>query len=366
MPILFTFDEMEEFFNREFLGNQVRDYFWVIGVILLVLLFNRLISKYLAILLCKLFKKTWKSFDEQQFVNLIIHPLGTFLVIAVSIVAFYRLNFPEEFNITLYKYPLQSIILSIAIITQIVAFTWLLLRIIDFISAVLSRRALKANDQSDNQLIVFFRDFLKVIVGIVGLVLILKFAFNFNVGSLLTGLSIVGAAIALALRESLENLIASFVIFFDKPFSTGDFVKVQSVAGNVEKIGLRSTRIRTADKSYITVPNKQMVDSILDNVTLRSQIRGEINLFIHLQTPPDKIKKLQEAIREYLTTTPEIQTSTVLLNDIRLQAFVLFIEFFTPNMPWSQFTAVKQNLNYFILKQMEQLQIRIASERDSH
>src|SRR5439155_27022864 len=112
---------------------------------------------------------------------------------------------------------------------------------------------------------------------------------------------IVGAAIALALRESLENLIASFVIFFDKPFTTGDFVRVQSVAGNVERIGLRSTRIRTTDKSYVTVPNKQMVDSILDNVTLRSQIRGEINLFIDLQTSPARIQQLLDAIKKYLS-----------------------------------------------------------------
>ena len=90
---------------------------------------------------------------------------------------------------------------------------------IDFIAIVLEARALKTNDQTDNQLMVFFRDFLKVILGIIGGLLVLHFAFNYNVSSLLTGLSIVGAAIALALRESLENLIASFVIFFDKPFT---------------------------------------------------------------------------------------------------------------------------------------------------
>jgi MscS family membrane protein len=89
--------------------------------------------------------------------------------------------------------------------------------------------------------------------------MILHFAFNLDVGSFLTGLSIVGAAVALSLRESLENLIASFVIFFDKPFTTGDVVKVQGITGTVEKIGLRSTRIRTEQKTYVTVPNKQMV-----------------------------------------------------------------------------------------------------------
>lgn len=353
---------MNDFLDREFWSNPIRDYFWVIGVILFVLLLNRFISKYIAILLCKIFKRTWKTFDQQKFVDLIIHPLGIFLVITVSIVAFYRLSFPEDLNITLYKYPLQRILLSIATVIQIGALTWLLLRVIDFIATVLQIRASRTADQSDNQLIVFFRDFLKVIIGIIGLLMLLHFAFNYNVTSLLTGLSIVGAAIALALRESLENLIASFVIFFDKPFTTGDFVKVQNISGNVERIGLRSTRVRTSDKSYVTVPNKQMVDSILDNVSLRSQIRGEINLFINLQTPPVKIQQLTDAIRNYTATVPEIQTSNILFNDIRVQAFIVFIEFFTPNMEWAKFTSIKQNLNYFILNKMEELQIKIAAE----
>jgi len=351
---------MNNFLERVFYGNTVWDYMWVVGVILFVLLLNRFISKYLAILLSKIFRRTWKTFDQQKFVDLIIHPLGTFLVITVSIVAFYRLTFPDQLNITLYKYPLKSIFLSIGITVQIIALTWLLLRVIDFIAIVLEARALKTNDQTDNQLIVFFRDFLKVILGIIGGMLVLHFAFNYNVSSLLTGLSIVGAAIALALRESLENLIASFVIFFDKPFTVGDFVKVQNVAGNVEKIGLRSTRVRTTDKSFVTVPNKQMVDSILDNVSLRSQIRGEINLFINQQTSHDKMKQLLDAIKKYLSDIPDIQTHNVFFNDFRGQAFIVLIEFFTPNINMNAFNSIKDRINLFILETLETLQIKVT------
>jgi MscS family membrane protein len=353
---------MDNFLDREFLDNTIRDYIWVVGVILFVLLLNRIISKYIAILLCKIFKRGWKTFDQQKFVSLIIHPLGIFLVITVSIIALYRLNFPGGLNFTIYRYPAKRILLSLAITIQITAFTWFLLRIIDFIATVLEIRANKTIEMADNQLIVFFRDFLKVIIGIIGILMVLYFAFSYNISSLLTGLSIVGAAIALALRESLENLIASFVIFFDKPFTTGDFVKVQNVAGTVERIGLRSTRVRTIDKSYVTVPNKQMVDSILDNVSLRSQIRGEINLFINLQTPPAKINRLIDDIKKYMAGIPDVQANNILFNDIRASAFIVFIEFFTPNMEWNKFTALKQQLNFFILQKMEELDIKIAAE----
>src|SRR4051794_34192678 len=134
---------MKNFLDRLFYGNTIRDYVWVIGVIVFVLLVNRIISKYLALLLSKIFRRTWKTFDQQKFVDLIIPPLGTFLLITVSIIAFYRLTFPEEINITLYKYPLKTILLSIATIIQILALTWLLLRLIDFIATVLEARANK-------------------------------------------------------------------------------------------------------------------------------------------------------------------------------------------------------------------------------
>ncbi|HEX8316023.1 MAG TPA: mechanosensitive ion channel domain-containing protein, partial [Flavisolibacter sp.] len=199
-------------------------------------------------------------------------------------------------------------------------------------------------------------------LGVIGVIVVLNQAFNYNVTTLLTGLSIVGAAVALSLRESLENLIASFVIFFDKPFTAGDFVKVQNVAGTVERIGLRSTRVRTTDKSYVTVPNKQMVDSILDNVSRRSQIRGEINLHIHLQTTTPKINELVTEIKQYLATIPEIQTNNVLFNDIRVQSYIIFIEFFTPPIEWNLFTEIKQRINFHILQTMDRLDIKIAAE----
>lgn len=348
--------------DRIIWGNTVQSYLWTLGVIFFVILLNRLISKYFARLVFRLFRRRLTVHHSETFIDLIVHPLGIFLVISVSIIAFYKLTFPPALNVTLYKYPLQQVLLSVAIAIQILTFTWLLLRVIDFIATILEHKANETPSPGDNQLIVFFRDFIKVIIAAIGIMLMLNQAFNYDVSSLLTGLSIVGAAIALAFRESLENLIASFVIFFDRPFTAGDFVKVQNVAGVVERIGLRSTRVRTADKSYVTVPNKQMVDSILDNISRRSQMRGEINLFLHLNTPNGKLNELLGEIRRFLSTVPEIQTQTVLFNEIRAQAYGVFIEFFTPPLEWKKFTDIKQQVNFHILQTMDQLEIRMAGE----
>lgn len=351
---------MNSFLDRIIWNNTVESYLWTIGVVLFVLILNKFISKYLAVLICKLFKHWMKKYDQQKFTDLIIHPLGTFLVITVCIVAFYKLNYPAELNYTVYKYSLRQIVLSVAIAIQILTFFWLLLRIVDFIATILEIKANETPSQGDNQLIVFFRDFIKVILGIVGVIVVLNQAFNYNVSTLLTGLSIVGAAIALALRESLENLIASFVIFFDKPFFIGDTVKVHNISGVVERIGLRSTRIRSEQKTYLTVPNKQMVDSILDNISQRTQQRNELLLQISLDTPSQKIQEVMEELRKFLSNIKEVENYHVLFLDISLQAYTIQVEFFIPNAHLALFNTIRQQVNLYALQLIEQQGIKIA------
>ncbi len=320
---------MNDFLQEIFLSNSVYDLLWSAGIILFFIILNKIISRYVARFICSLLKRNWKTFDQQKFIALVIHPIGVFLVVTISIIVLYRLNFPKEWNISIYKYSLRSVFHAIGTIIEIAALIWLLLRMIDFTAHILHRKASLTIDQSDNQLIIFFKDFFKVLIAIIGLLMIIHFAFNYHIGNLLTGLSIVGAAIALSLRESLENLIASFVIFFDKPFTTGDLVKVQNITGNVEHIGLRSTRIRTESKTYVTVPNKQMVDSILDNLSLRSQRKTDLWLHINLQTPSEKIEQALSELNSHFAGISDLENVNVLLADVSAQAIILHVEAFT-------------------------------------
>ncbi|HEU0064719.1 MAG TPA: mechanosensitive ion channel domain-containing protein [Flavisolibacter sp.] len=354
---------MSQFLDTIIFGNTIREYLWVIGIIAFAILLKRIISKYIAIILCKIFRRIWKAFDQQKFIELIIYPLGIFFVVFVSIISLLTLNFPKQINFRIYHYSFSAIIFSIGVAIEIIVFTWLLLRIIDFIASALERRAMRVNDPGDNQLIVFFRDFVKVIIGIIGGLLILRFAFKYNIGNLVTGLSIVGAAIALSLRESLENLIASFVIFFDKPFTTGDTVKVLNITGVVEKIGLRSTRIRSDQKTFVTVPNKQMVDTVLDNQSQRTQQKNELTLQLSLDTPSAKIEELIAKLKAYLATVKEVQNYNVLFSDINVQAYAILIEVFVAAAYVSEFNRIKQQVNLFALKTVEQMEIKIAGKK---
>lgn len=350
---------MNDFLEQGWLNNPVKHYLAVAGVILFVIILKRFISQYLAGLLFRLVNKIWRDVDKKSFISLLIQPLSFFLLILISIIALHKLIFPEALNIDVYDYSVKQIVHSAATIVIVVSFIWLLLRIIDFIATILEKKANLTPDQSDNQLIVFFRDFFKVILCIIGTMMILNYAFNLNVGSLITGLSIVGAGIALALRESLENLIASFIIFFDKPFTAGDLVKVLNVTGTVERIGLRSTRIRTDQKTCVSVPNKQMVDSILDNLSLRTQRKGELKLELGLTTNASAVEALIAGIKKILERD-EVEELHVLLSDITGQAFIVSTDYFTAPVTINEFNAIKQEINLHILKLMEELGIEIA------
>lgn len=355
---------MNDFFNQLWWGNTVKSYFIVAGVILFIWLFNKYISRYFAGLLYRLVHQVWKDVDKQSFINLVVNPLGQFLSILVSIVALYKLQFPEELNAELYKYTIKEIVQCIGNIVLIISFIRLLIRIIDFIALILEKRANLTADQADNQLIVFFKDFFKVILFIIGIMLVLRYAFGLNIGGLLTGLSIVGAAIALALRESLENLIASFIIFFDKPFITGDLVKVLNVTGSVEKIGLRSTRIRTEQKTFVTVPNKQMVDSVLDNLSLRTQRRGDLLIEADAKTSAALLEQLVAGIEKILVTN-KTENHHAYLDKITANGYAIAADYFTAPVTADEFNAIKQAINLQVIQLMEDLQISIAGPADS-
>ena len=350
---------MNDFLGQVILDNTIKSYLVVAGVILLVLILKRFISRYLAGLIYNLVKNVFPGVDKRSFSDLVTQPLGWFLMICVSILALHKLTFPSDLDTEIYNNTTKEITHTIGTVILIISFIWLLLRMIDFIALILEKKADLTPSQADNQLIVFFKDFFKVVIGIIGILMILKAGFGFNVGSLITGLSIATAAIALALRESLENLIASFIIFVDKPFSAGDLVHVQQVTGTVEKIGLRSTRIRTDQKTYVSVPNKQMVDSILDNLSLRTQRKAEIRLETGVNISPENLDKFIEAIKTRLVH-PLIEESSAFLTEIRSNSFLISIDFFTAPIVMKEFQKIKQQKNLEILKLMEEMKIELA------
>ncbi len=355
-----------DFLDQVYFNNSIRSYLVVGGIILVTLLLKRYLSRYLVAVFFRLAKRVWKILNKESFINLVVEPMEWFLVILIAVFAIDKLNFPDAFLYTIYGHTTADILTRLGTAVIIISFIWLVLRLVDFIAFMLEERANLTPDARDNQLVVFLRDFLKVIIGIVGLLLIIKASFNQPLGNLLTGLSIVGAALALGAKESLENLIASFIIFFDKPFFAGDTVKVNNIIGRVERIGLRSTRILTGDKTIVTMPNKQMVDSIVDNWSMRTQRRAEIKLELSVKTPIAKVEIIISELKQILDShTKDIAPYSVFLKDISKTGITIIIEYFTEPIDLTEFDTIKQTINLQVKKLLEDNTVEFSGEANT-
>src|SRR5258708_11432040 len=350
---------MQDLWNQTILSNQLKSYILVIITILFVIILKRFISRLIARLIFRFVRRMGSGLDKSAFLDLVVGHIGIFLVVFVSMSSIEKLHFPKDLDFDIYEVKSKAIVQALAIIVIIASFIWLLLRLVDFVALVLRNKARSGGGPRDNQMILFIRDFLKAVLGIIGILMILNSAFKVDVSSILASLGLAGAAIALAAKESIENLIASFVIFFDKPFTAGDVLKVNNISGTVEKIGLRSTRIRTDQKTFVTVPNKQMVDSVVDNLTLRTQRKGELRLELSLSTPAGQLDAFIAGVRVILVRD-KVQNSTVFLDNITGSAFLVNVDYFTAPVAMDEFNAVRQQVNLEVLRLMEEMGLAIA------
>jgi MscS family membrane protein len=359
---------MDNFLDQVFLDNPVRDYLVLAAVLLFVFVIKRFLSKIIATLIFRVVKHWSPQIDQRDFVNLLLRPLEYFLVLVAFMFSINRFTFPQKLNINLYNsFTLQNATDTILQMVFSMSIIWIMLRLIDFIAMVLKQKTMASNDKSDTQFIIFFKDFFKAIVFIFGAIIFIRILFgNGLVEKIVAGLGIGAAALALAAKESIENLIGSFIIFSDKPFRVGDTVKVDAFQGVVEKIGLRSTRLRTPEKTFVTVPNKKMVDSILDNFSLRTQQRVVIKLELAGNTPANKIMQLLQDIKGSLESNSNVLPGfTVNLNDFTKDTYVIQIAYMTYIIDGNQYAALREDINLQVIKSMETHDIKLSKANDA-
>ena len=127
---------------------------------------------------------------------------------------------------------------------------------------------------------------------------------GFPAYSMLAGLGVGGLAVALAARDSLANLFGSVLIMFEKPFRVGHRIRLSSSEGVVEDVGYRSTRIRTADNSLISIPNDTIVNATVENLTMRTMFRQRLLVQVTYDTTRDGLEALANGIRQLITDHP--------------------------------------------------------------
>ncbi len=354
-----------EFFEQVIWGNTVQAYCLFFAIILIGFLLKRIVSKGISKLLFKLFKKFAEEVQIDTFIALLLKPFEFFISIASLYLAMNQLKHPFELGVFTYTrlvdkikikeiFTLGELFDKIFLFLIILSFFWIILRIIDFVAHVFTYKAFKSENKADDQLVPFLKELFKFIIYFIGFFVLLGYVFEVNALSLITGLGIGGIAIALAAKESLENLIGSFTIFIDKPFTVGDLVKVDGVEGTIEKVGFRSTVLRSIDKTTIIIPNRAMIDGVLENLTRRNFRRVKFNIGITYETSSETIAKIIEDLNNYLVDNIETSDNVVTFDSFGDSAINIQILYLVQNPDFNAYLKVKESVNFKIIEIVKQ------------
>ncbi len=182
--------------------------------------------------------------------------------------------------------------------------TYMLLKCADIVVEYWGSRARAREDRIFNeQLFPVIRKSLKAFVIVVA-ALVTTQNLGLDITAMLASLSIGGLALGLAAQDTVANLFGAVAVFVDKPFRVGDRIKLDSIDGTVESIGLRSTRVRSLDGYLVTVPNKTMGNATITNVTRRPTIKTELNIGITYDMPAEKVQRALDILTDTFRKHP--------------------------------------------------------------
>jgi MscS family membrane protein len=209
----------------------------------------------------------------------------------------------------------------------IASLAWLILRLVD-IAARLTESHLRSLNQTGRLAIANLVQRLSKALVIVIAALTLIYLAGLDLTAALAGLGIGGIAVAFAAQKTLESLFGGILIISDQPVRVGDFCKVGSVLGTVEDIGLRSTRIRTLDRTVVAIPNGQMAAENLENYGARDKIWFRPTIGLRYETRADHLRYVLAEVRRMLYEHPMVETLTARIRFVRFGGSSLDLEVF--------------------------------------
>jgi MscS family membrane protein len=222
---------------------------------------------------------------------------------------------------------------------------WGFWRTIDVFARTISESAWADGHPSADTLIPLGARVARIVVFIVAVIVVLS-QLGYAVTSLLAGLGIGGLALALAAQKTGEHLLGSIAIGIDQPFRVGDYVKVDDVTGTIESVGLRSTQIRTDDRTLVTIPNGKLADMRTESYTARDRMRLYCTLPLAHGTTAEQVRKATDGIRAKITAHPKHwpDTTYVMVKDITLTAVNLEVWAWFTTTSFDEFTGIRHEM----------------------
>lgn len=226
-----------------------------------------------------------------------------------------------------------------------------------FIKAIKDKSDKEINDASTKMLVRAIRCIIYIIA-----TFLVFYEIGYDLSGLITGLGLGTVVLTLAAQDTVKSLLGGFVIFADKPFKVGDYIKVNSYQGTVEDMTLRSTRIRQLDDSVLQIPNSVIASSFIENFSKIRRRRFVLDLDIVEDTKPEKIVTLKQKILEALRKNKNILQETVMIyfTEIAESSFRISIIFYFDVADYTEYLELKDEVNREIINILNNENVSLA------
>jgi MscS family membrane protein len=323
------------FFEIQALDLALWQWLGLLTLVFVAWLLSWLLSSLVIRALRPLFTRTASMVDD-RIVALLQSPVRLALGVLVFSATTVSLGLPIE---------ARGWVSSAAQALLILAFTWALLHLVDLAALMTRERLLRTQQPGAVAFLGPGKKTVKVIIVVLAGIALLG-NLGFNVTALVAGFGVGGIAVALAAQRTIENLFGGAMLFADRPVRVGDFCRYGDKIGTVEEIGLRSTRVRSLDRTLITIPNAEFSSIQLENFAARDRIRLFCMIGLRYETTPDQLRYVLAKLREMLLAHPKITPDPARVRFVGFGAYSLDLEVFAYayTSDWNEFLQIREDI----------------------
>lgn len=306
------------------------------------LFLRKLFTSIFIVFLQKLAKKS-ETFYDDRIISALKGPIA-FAFILIGAHIFFLLIFKET-----------EVIKNILNTLVVFDIFWATVAVTEALRELIYSATERLNPDLSKEMGNFILTIIKIIIMSIGLGAMLQ-VWGINVTALVASLGLGGLAFALAAKDAAANLFGSFSLLADKSIRIGEWIKVNGVEGVVEDVGMRTTKIRSFEKSLITVPNQIIANNPIENFSRRGIRRIKMRIGLTYDTKANDVKNIVEEIKYMLHNHKNIsQKDTLLVNFETFgdSALSIFVYTFTSTANWANYLEIREDIHFKIMEIVE-------------
>ncbi len=326
----------------DYFGVPLANILVAVFIFFLVLGLRKLFTKIIIVFLQNLAKVTETYYDD-RIISALKSPIR-FVFIIIAIHLFFLLTFSEP-----------EVIKNILDTLLVYTLFWAILSVIEALRGLVYEATAKFNKDLSKEMGNFIIVMIKILVGGIGLAGMLM-VWGINVTAVVASLGLGGLAFALAAKDTASNLFGSFALLADRSIRIGEWIKVDGVEGVVEDVGMRTTKIRSFQKSLITVPNSIVANSPIENFSRRGIRRIKMHIGLTYGTSSDQIMQIIQDIKSLLQSHEGIsQKDSLMVNfdSFGDSSLNIFIYTFTHTANWAKYLDIREDIHIQIMSIVE-------------